>query len=276
MTLAVGCRETPACAGTDIVEHFKYGVGRHRGDASACRTGSWRVLPIVFADKLPNRPGTGYEKLGFIQEAPDAIGPIGTTRASGRFGVELVGLNCATCHVGTIRETPSAPRQIVLGMPANQMDLQAYARFLTACARIRASRRRRSSTRSRRRTPTSASSRGSSIASCHRAHAHGILERAKRERLVRRPAAAGPGRVDTFNPYKAMFGFDMAKDDTVGTADLPSLWNQRSARGHVAALGRQQQSRSRSGTRARRSAPARRRNRSTSPRSDGSRTGFWT
>jgi mono/diheme cytochrome c family protein len=28
-----------------------------------------------------------------------------------------------------------------------------------------------------------------------------------------------------------MFGFDMAKDDTVGTADLPSLWNQRPRRG---------------------------------------------
>ena len=27
-----------------------------------------------------------------------------------------------------------------------------------------------------------------------------------------------------------MFGFDMTKDDTVGTADLPSLWNQRPRR----------------------------------------------
>src|SRR4029453_6237866 len=43
----------------------------------------------------------------------------------------------------------------------------------------------------------------------------------------------GPGRVDTFNPYKAMFAaqthFD--SDDTVGTADLPSLWNQRMRQG---------------------------------------------
>ena len=37
----------------------------------------------------------------------------------------------------------------------------------------------------------------------------------------------GPGRVDTFNPYKRLLGFDMNADDTVGTADLPSLWNQR-------------------------------------------------
>jgi mono/diheme cytochrome c family protein len=33
--------------------------------------------------------------------------------------------------------------------------------------------------------------------------------------------------VDTFNPYKAMFGFDLSADRSVGTADLPSLWNQK-------------------------------------------------
>ncbi|MCX6630520.1 MAG: hypothetical protein NTW28_23130, partial [Candidatus Solibacter sp.] len=40
-----------------------------------------------------------------------------------------------------------------------------------------------------------------------------------------------PGRVDTFNPYKVLFGFDMTKDGGVGTADLPSLWNQKSREG---------------------------------------------
>ena len=37
----------------------------------------------------------------------------------------------------------------------------------------------------------------------------------------------GSGRVDTFNPYKVMFGFDMKADKGVGTVDLPSLWNQK-------------------------------------------------
>ena len=41
----------------------------------------------------------------------------------------------------------------------------------------------------------------------------------------------GPGRVDTFNPYKMLFGFDMAQDKTVGTADLPSLWDQKAREG---------------------------------------------
>src|SRR5687768_9210088 len=133
LSVAVGCRPAPTPSEQDIVEHFKYGV---LGTEETVGVPYWifRVLPIVFADKLPDRPGTGWEKLGFIQEAPDRDRPIGTTRASGSFGVELAGLNCATCHAGTLRETPSSPRQIVLGMPANGMDLQAYGRFLTAVA----------------------------------------------------------------------------------------------------------------------------------------------
>ena len=59
----------------------------------------------------------------------------------------------------------------------------------------------------------------------------GILENAERTKWFDARPPQGPGRVDTFNPYKAMFGFDMAADDTVGTADLPSLWNQRPRRG---------------------------------------------
>jgi mono/diheme cytochrome c family protein len=47
------------------------------------------------------------------------------------------------------------------------------------------------------------------------------------------------GRVDTFNPYKqrlqerlgAASGFDMSSDTSIGTAKLPTLWNQRPREG---------------------------------------------
>ena len=91
----------------------------------------WRVLPVLFADKLPKRPGEGWEKLGFIFESGSPQNrPIGTSYVEDR--VPLVGLNCATCHTGTVRESPTSPRQIIPGMPAHQMDLQGYANFLTA------------------------------------------------------------------------------------------------------------------------------------------------
>jgi mono/diheme cytochrome c family protein len=41
----------------------------------------------------------------------------------------------------------------------------------------------------------------------------------------------GPGRVDTFNPYKVLLQISIDNDRTVGTVDLPSLWNQRVRRG---------------------------------------------
>jgi mono/diheme cytochrome c family protein len=37
--------------------------------------------------------------------------------------------------------------------------------------------------------------------------------------------------VDTFNPYKKMFGFDLKADLSVGTADLPPLFRQRARDG---------------------------------------------
>lgn len=45
----------------------------------------------------------------------------------------------------------------------------------------------------------------------------------------------GPGRVDTFNPYKAMqFHFPMdqlRQDELIGIADFPSVWNQQPREG---------------------------------------------
>jgi hypothetical protein len=47
--------------------------------------------------------------------------------------------------------------------------------------------------------------------------------------------AWGPGRVDTFNPYKALqFNWDLTRlshDELIGAADFPSLWNQKPREG---------------------------------------------
>lgn len=214
---------------SNIVDHFKYGsVG------TEARAGIpywiWRVLPIVFADKLPSRPGNGYERLGFVYDGAAHGRPIGTSFKPGR--VATVGLNCATCHVGTIRNSRADERRTVLGMPANQMDLQGYARFLTACAndpRFNAS------------TLIGAIKKENPnfgwfdrllyrLFAVRRTRS-GILDRAKENAWFDVRPPQGPGRVDTFNPYKVLLGLDMSNDRTVGTVDLPSLWNQRVRRG---------------------------------------------
>ena len=207
----------------DVVDHFKYGsIGTEEGVGIPYWI--WKVLPTVFEDKLPKRPGRGYERIGFILDSSRHERPIGTSYRDGR--VDTVGLNCATCHVGTVREAADAPRRIVPGMPANQMDLQGYANFLTACA---------SDPRFNYGTLMDAIRKENPDIGFFtrlfyrlfivRATRKGILERARQNAWFERRPPFGPGRVDTFNPYKVLL--EIPVDDVVGTVDLPSLWNQR-------------------------------------------------
>jgi mono/diheme cytochrome c family protein len=221
---------TTARAAADIQTEFKYGTIGTEGTVGVPYW-LWVVLPEVFADKLPNRPGAAYARLGFTYETPASDVPIGTTKSSD--WIPRVGLNCATCHAGTYRDAPGAPPRIVLGMPAHRMDLQGYARFLSAVAK---------DPRFNADTLVAAMKKhpgfGFTDGLVYRFF---VISRVKDAILERDPRIAwfdkrppqGPGRVDTFNPYKAMFAkethFDT--DDTVGTADLPSLWNQRMREG---------------------------------------------
>jgi mono/diheme cytochrome c family protein len=228
---AVGSRAAAhGGAEDDILSHFKYGSVGTEGTVGLPYP-IWRVLPVLFADKLPQRPGEGWEKLGFIFESGSPQNrPIGTSYVEDR--VPLVGLNCATCHTGTVREAPGSPRQIIPGMPAHQMDLQGYANFLTAAARDPRFEAGTLIAAIRKQDPefswfTSLAYRFVVIKRVREA----ILERARVNAWFDDRPLQGPGRVDTFNPYKRMFNFDLKTDPTVGTADLPPLFNQRVRQG---------------------------------------------
>ena len=116
----------------DINDHFKYGsIGT--SDTDGIPYWVWLVLPRVFPEHLPDRPGDGYERVGLVYESTSHQRPIGTSYRERP--IARVGLNCAACHVGTVRDSPGAPARIFLGMPAHQFDLQSYLRFLFAAAR---------------------------------------------------------------------------------------------------------------------------------------------
>ena len=224
---AAGPVRRDAVSFPDIVEHFKYGsIGAEEG--SGIPYWIWRVMPDVCEQFLPKREGKGYERIGFVDEGREHGRPIGTSYRPG--DGDRVGLNCATCHVGTLRDSADAQPRVIVGMPANQMDLQGYANFLTACAR------------------SPAFETGTLIDSIHKANPDfgffsrlsyrlfvvkatrdGILQRAKENSWFDNRPSFGPGRVDTFNPYKVILKLPI--DATVGTVDLPSLWNQRPRRG---------------------------------------------
>ncbi len=223
-----------ACGGddppADILTEFKYGSIGTEGNVGVPYW-IWVVLPEVFADKLPNRPGRGYEKLGFVYERPQSDLPIGTSKSTDR--VPLVGLNCATCHAGTYRDAPGSSPKVVLGMPAHQMDLQGYARFLSAIAKDPRFNADTLLTAMRKREGFGFFDDLVYRLFAIRRTKQGILDRDPQIAWFDKRPPQGPGRVDTFNPYKAMFAEEtgFATDTTVGTADLPSLWNQRMRQG---------------------------------------------
>jgi hypothetical protein len=242
--------ERPVDYASDV-EHFKYGSIGSDSDAGIPYW-IWRVLPAAFPNQLPDpaafralpaseRNGLGgYRQFGFlVEEGKDR--PIGFSRR--RVTIDRVGLNCSVCHVSTVRigegmdpgriypggypgfVEGSRTRALVLGMPANTVDLQAYFNFLFACAA------HPSFTVDHIMERIAAATRLGPV--------ERILYRravpAVRERLLLRRAQLeffqamprfGPGRVDTFAPYKAtLFGFPY--DGTVGAVDYPSIWNQR-------------------------------------------------
>lgn len=208
----------------DPVEQFKY--GSTGGDRLAgIPFGIWKALPELCADYLP---GEGWESLGFVFEEGKER-PIGTSKRR-HLGFDRVFLNCAACHVGTYRESPESPRQIVVGMPANRLDLAGFARFLSDCAL------------DERFNPwqviQAAERAGESYGWLDRlllqfvavpALREGLILARHRFRFLDQETKTGPGRFDTFNPAKALLNWpleELPARERVGVVDFPSLWLQ--------------------------------------------------
>jgi mono/diheme cytochrome c family protein len=219
----------------DILDHFKYGsIGSEPGVSLLRPVGGalppyavFAALPSICPEKLPG----GYASLGFIYEPGHDL-PIGVSRRN-RQGVDHVGLNCALCHTGTVRDTADGPRRIVAGMPAHQLDLQSFVEFVLACS---LDNRMTTDAVRGRLTDTG----GSSL--FQRALLRlGLVDRLKLQTLELRNRIGpmlgdavprwGRGRVDTFNPYKAIqFNWPLDRlpqSELIGASDFPSLWNQQ-------------------------------------------------
>src|SRR5215510_3796475 len=223
-----------------ITDHFKYGsIGSEPGVSLLLPVGGvlpplsvFTALPSICPEKLPG----GYASLGFVFE-PGKDLPIGVSRRR-RLGIDQVGLNCAVCHTGTVRDSPGADPRIVLGMPAHQLDLQGFVEFVLECSldnRVTAE-----AVRGR------LAQNGVSISLFERTLLQfGLVDRLKLVTLNLRNRIApilgtavprwGRGRVDTFNPYKAIqFNWPIDRlphEELIGASDFPSLWNQKPREG---------------------------------------------
>jgi mono/diheme cytochrome c family protein len=237
----------------DAAEHFKYGsTGGERGYFNQFGFGvpywTWVALPELFPEYLPDgERGRGYASFGMIYEDgkdPRFDLPIGMSMRRVQ-GIDRVYFNCAVCHTGSVRDAPGGERRIVAAMPANTFDLGALAVFLSRAAgdwRFRSSRMFPS-------IEALESARDSlpDAGDAYRPDPLNPVDRfvfryvgitLLREQLLTLTSRLsfvdqeswGPGRVDTFNPPKALLGFPMEKApdrEKVGNADFPAVWNQR-------------------------------------------------
>ena len=228
---------------TDNVLHFMYGsTGGEK--MNGIPYWFWVALPELFPEYLPDKkPGRGYSSFGMIYEKGKNLRydlPVGVSMRNYR-GLDLVYLNCASCHTGTVRDAPGSEPRVVPGMPAHTFDLGAWGRFLTSVPLDQKFTGQRLLDQIEKMQDDS-----------HRLVAKpDLINRSifryfaadlMRERLlILRQRLAfidnstwGPGRVDTFNAPKALLNFPMEHVDPkelIGNADFPSVWNQLPRKG---------------------------------------------
>jgi mono/diheme cytochrome c family protein len=232
--LRVSQNHTPRYA--DIVEHFKYGsIG---AEQSGFPYRVWRALPRLFPEAFEQRDD--YAAFGFLYEndaddRPRDL-PIGIARRVYR-GVELVGFNCATCHTGTVTvpnqgDKSRSARLVVPAMPSNNLNWYRFIRFLLDAAA------------DERLSPDilipAINQTGPKLGRIEEAIYRWFVIPSLREGLVMRRSRLlpllekqppwGPGRVDTFNPYKRIQANmpmnSLLPGELIGTAEFPSIFLQ--------------------------------------------------
>ncbi|ABA58269.1 conserved hypothetical protein [Nitrosococcus oceani ATCC 19707] len=214
-----------------IEEHFKYGsIGSE--PVNGLPYWVWKVLPEMFPEKFPGKGG--YASFGFIYEEGRDL-PIGVSQRRVT-GIDRVWLNCAVCHTGTLRKTKDSEARIISGMPANDFRLYLFIQFLREMAL--------DNRFTSKNVMAKIEEMGGNLDPIEKvAYRYFIVDRVRAAlfelgqqlNFLDRQYPWGPGRVDTFNPYKAIqFNFPMDKlpeEELIGPADYPSIWNQRPREG---------------------------------------------
>ena len=214
----------------DIDQHFRYGsIG---GEATnGLPYWIWKVLPTMFADKLSV---PDYTAFGFMQE-PGMELPVGFAKSKSQ-GIEVITQNCATCHVGQVRTSPEGKPELISGMPGHNVDLQGYIQFLREVANDP------HFTTSQILPYIEAASGGLNplekllyrFVAIPQSREALAVQGARLSFMDRQPAY-GPGRIDTFTPYKTLrFNVPQEKlrdEELQGISDFPPIWQQRPRQG---------------------------------------------
>ncbi len=216
-------------------QHFAHGsIGSET--ASGLPYWVFKALPELYKEELGPK---GYGRFGFLYASEEDDLPIGFSKRIVN-GIERVWLNCAICHVGTYRESADSEPVLLYGAPANNLRLFDFIQFLREVAidsRFNADDVI---------AAINSEAVGGDLGVFGKAvYRYFVVERVRegllriREQLsfMERQHDYGPGRVDTFNPYKAIqFNFPMgprhiSEVELNAASDLPSIWRQRPRQG---------------------------------------------
>ncbi|BCA53126.1 hypothetical protein W02_02660 [Nitrospira sp. KM1] len=236
----------------DRAMHFKYGSIGSDNLSRGFPYRIWQVLPEMFPEHLPCGKPKSYEAFGLTRDPNSSVDrPIGLSKRW-RLGIGYtVGINCAFCHVSTVRPTPDSYPRIILGMPANKVNAESFFRFLFAVVEDP-----KFTADNVLRHIQKKGQLGYWQTFIHRyvlipafrdggkrmKHEFGFLDR--------RPTPFGPGRVDTWAYYKVhklqdsfwlfeklpRFGrytIEMDPGSLAGLADFPALWREKTDNGFL-------------------------------------------
>src|SRR5262249_26535690 len=142
---------------------------------------------------------------------PKAL-PVGISRRR-RLGTDMLGVNCALCHAGTVRDTEDGEATVINGMPPQQVDVQRFIRFLFECVDSTQFNAARVIARMEKSSPLDwMLSEGRVRLLVPRIRGQ-VRDREEKIGLLTstRVPASGPGRLDTINPGKAVeVGWNLA------------------------------------------------------------------
>jgi mono/diheme cytochrome c family protein len=205
-------------------EHFKYAsIGLE--EPIGMPYWIWLVMPRMFPEKLP---GPGYTSLGMVWEEGKEM-PVGFSKTT--IGFPRVGVNCAACHTTSVRKTPESKPILIPGGPAHQFDIQAYQRFLIACAKDPRFNADEILKELQYVTKFSIVEKALYRYLIIPFTKKGLLEQEQLYAWMSLRPNWGPGRTD-MNPFKLMV-LKLDDDRSVGNTDMMAIWNERAHEGFL-------------------------------------------
>lgn len=216
------------------IDHFQHGsIGSET--RSGLPRDFWLALPHLYPEAFDHRPD--FRAFGFLYrtDSSEHSLPIGVSQRRVT-GIDMVWLNCASCHTGSYKTSPEGQSIIVPGMPANQLELSRFTKFVLSISNDELEADK---------VFDAMEKAGQSKNWIERQFWRIIvlprirsglddLNNQLSPLLIEQPDW-GIGRVDTFNPYK-MTQFDMKiaeieLSERVGASDFPSIFNQKPREG---------------------------------------------